>query len=123
MEKSTAAGLRRAKQSESHTDRAYHHPQKPYLRGCALRLRLWRSAPGRGLGLTVWRQPKGLGSSVPWAGEWSATAEGTQEEVWAWRRSKASLLGRARGVEQITIGISFPAYVRTLVGWGTSGTG
>ena len=38
-----------------------------------------------------------LGSNVPWAGEQSATAEGTQEEVWALGRSKALLLGRARG--------------------------
>ena len=32
-----------------------------------------------------------------WAGEWNATAEGTQEKVWACRRSKAPLLGRVRG--------------------------
>ena len=37
-----------------------------------------------------------LGSSVQRAEEWSATAEGTQE-VWALRKSKAPLLGRARG--------------------------
>ena len=29
-EKSAAAGLRRAKQSESHTDYQYHHPQTPH---------------------------------------------------------------------------------------------
>ena len=38
-----------------------------------------------------------LGSSAPQAGEQSTTAEGTQEEVWTHRRSKAPLLGRARG--------------------------
>ena len=39
-----------------------------------------------------------------WAGEWNAMAEGTQEKVWAHRRSKVQLLGRVRG--QTTIGIS-----------------
>ena len=34
---------------------------------------------------------------MPWAGKQNATAKGTQEEVWAFRRSKAPLLGRARG--------------------------
>ena len=33
--------------------------------------------------MAVWGQPEGLKSSVPWAGEWKAKAEGTQEEVWA----------------------------------------
>ena len=37
------------------------------------------------------------GSGVLQAGEWNTTAEGTQEKVWAYRRSKAPLLGRARG--------------------------
>ena len=41
------------------------------------------SVPGRGLGLAVWRQSEGLGSGVPRDGERNATAEGTQEEVWA----------------------------------------
>ena len=45
----------------------------------------------------MWRQPDGLGSSVPQAGEQNTVAEGTQEEVWAYRRSKAPLLGRVRG--------------------------
>ena len=31
------------------------------------------------------------------AGEWNATVERTQEKFWARRRSKATLLGRARG--------------------------
>ena len=47
-----------------------------------LRLRLQRPVPGRGLGLAVWRQPEGLGNCVPWAREWSATAEGAQKEAW-----------------------------------------
>ena len=62
-----------------------------------LRLRLWRSLPGKGLELAVWRQPEGLGSGVPQAGEQSTIAKGTQEEVWPHRRGKAPLLGRARG--------------------------
>ena len=71
-EKSAAAGLRRAKQSEIHTDHLYHHPRHHSLRclggGWALRPRLQRSVPGRGLGLAVWRQPEGLENSVPCAG-------------------------------------------------------
>ena len=43
------------------------------------------------------RQPEGLGSHAPRVGEQSATAEGTQEEVWAHRISKPPLFGRARG--------------------------
>ena len=62
---------------------------------------------GRGLGAETQalevssgkRQPEGLGSSVPRAVEQSARAKGTWEEVWAHRRSKAPLLGRARGEE------------------------
>ena len=100
-EKSTAAGRRRAEQSESHTDHLHHCPRHQSLRhlggGRALRLRLWQSVPRRGLGLAVWRQPAGLGSSVPWVREWDTTAKGTWEEVWAHRRSKVPLLGRARG--------------------------
>ena len=46
--------------------------------------------------MAVWRQPEGLERSVPWAGEWDTTAEGTWEEVWAQRRSKAPLSWRAR---------------------------
>ena len=40
------------------------------------------------------------------AGEWNATAEGTWEKVWAHRRSKAPLLGRARGGGGTTTRIS-----------------
>ena len=36
------------------------------------------------------------GECVLWAGEWNAMAEGTQEKVWAHRRGKVPLLGRAR---------------------------
>ena len=36
------------------------------------------------------------GSGVLQAGEWNTTAEGTQEEVWAHRRSKAPLMGRMK---------------------------
>ena len=50
---------------------------------------LWRLVTGKGLGLAVWRQPEGVR-------EWCATAEEAWEEVWACRRSKVPLLGRAR---------------------------
>ena len=46
----------------------------------------------------MWKQPEGLGISVPWSSEWNATAEGTRDEVWAHRRSKSPLLGRMKGV-------------------------
>ena len=52
--------------------------------GGMLRHRLWRSVLGRGLGLALWKQPEGLGSGVP-------RAAGTWEEVWACRRSKATV--------------------------------
>lgn len=51
-EKSAAAGLRRGKQREGHTDDEYHLPGHHSLRcsesGWALRLRLWWSVLGRG---------------------------------------------------------------------------
>ena len=34
-----------------------------------------------------------------WAEDWNATANGTQEKVWACRGSKEPLLGRVRGGE------------------------
>ena len=75
-----------------------HNSLRCLGRGWTLRLSLWRSVPGKELGLAVWRQPEGLGSSAPPPGEWSATAEGTQEEkAWACGRSKLPLFGRARG--------------------------
>ena len=58
-EKSAAAGLRRMKQRENHTNNWFHflrlHRLRHSHRGWALRLKLWRSAPRRGLGLAVWR--------------------------------------------------------------------
>ena len=45
--------------------------------GWALRLRLQWSVPRSELSLAVWRQPEGLGSSVPQAGEKNTTAEET----------------------------------------------
>ena len=67
-QESAAAGLRMAKQHESHTYHLNHQPGHHSLRGLG---RGWalRSVPGRGLGLAVWRQPKGLRSSAPWVGE------------------------------------------------------
>ena len=73
-----------------------HHSLRCSGRGWVLRLRFWRSVPGRGLGLTTWRRPEGLESSSPWAGEQNATAKVTPEEVWAHRRSKVPLLERQR---------------------------
>ena len=78
--KNTAAGLRRAKQIERSTDRLHHHSGRHCLRhlgsGWILRLRLWKSVPGRGLGLAVRGQLKDLGSGVPWPGEQCAMGWG-----------------------------------------------
>lgn len=101
IEKSSAAGLSWAKQTESHTDHWYHchrhHSPRCSGDSWALRLRIQRSVLGRGLGLAVWRQLEQLGSSVPWAREPSTIAEGSWEEVWDHRSSKAPLLGRVTG--------------------------
>lgn len=111
--------MRRAKHRESNIDHQYHllgdHSLRCLEGGWALRLRLWRSVLGRGLGLTVWRQPEGLGSGVPRAGEWSTTAEGTQEEVYTCSRSKTPLLWRARKGGLDHIGISLCPL--KLLGW------
>ena len=57
MKKSTAVGLKTAKQSESHTDHLNHRPGHHSLRcsgrGWALRLRLCRAVLGRGLRLVM----------------------------------------------------------------------
>ena len=78
--KSSAAVLKTAKQSESHTDPLNHCPGHHSLRcsgeGWVLRLMLWRSVPGRRPGLEVWRQPEGLRSSVPQVEEWYAKGWG-----------------------------------------------
>ena len=74
-----------------------HHRLRHSGGSWALRLRLWRSVTGRGPGLAVYREPKGLGGGAPLAGEWSAIDEGACDEAWAHRRSKAPLLGRVRG--------------------------
>ena len=70
VEKSAAAGLRREKQRDRHTQTICtttprHHSLRCLGGGWALRFRLWRSVLERGPGLTVWRQPKGLENSVP----------------------------------------------------------
>ena len=81
-QKSAAAGLRMEKQSDSHTDhlkpRHRHHCLRCSGGGWALRLRLWRSVPRRGLGLEVSRQPKGLRSHAPWVEEWYAIGWGVE---------------------------------------------
>ena len=126
LKKSTAAGLRRAQQGESHTDHLHHRSRQHGLRcsgrGRVLRLKLQRSVPGRGLGLAVWRQPERLWSGMPQAGEWNATAEGTQEEVWACRRNKVPLLGRARG-GGVDSHRNLPEHAQAFRGQGTSGSG
>ena len=65
---SAPAGLRTKKQSERCTDHLNywhrHHRLRCLGGGWVLRLRLWRSVPGSGLGLMVWIQPEGLGSGV-----------------------------------------------------------
>ena len=66
-------------------------------RDWALRLRLQRSVPGKGLGLTVWRQSERAREQCTKA--WGAKhySQRKLEEVWGLRRSKAPLLGKARG--------------------------
>ena len=91
--------------------------------GLGTETQFWRSVPGRGLGLAVWGQPKGLRSSVPWAGVWNAMGEGIQEKVWACRRARLDCWGEREEVGQTTIGISFPGLLQTLRGQGTSGAG
>ena len=101
-EKSTAAGLRQAKQSESHTYHL-HHGSRHHSPRCsggvwALRLRIQRLILRRGLGLAVWRQSEGLSSSVPQVGDQCAAGWGMEHyDRGNHRRSKAPLLGRVRG--------------------------
>ena len=119
-EKSAAAALRKAKQSERHADYLHQHPGQHSLihsgrRGWVLRLRIQRSVPGRGLGLAVYRQPEVLGNGVPWAGRRYL------EEVWAHRRSKGSLLGMAR--EEPDHHMNLPIHSWTLRGRDASGRG
>ena len=64
--------------------------------------------------MAVWRQLKMLGNSLPWAREKNKTAERTQEEVWAHKRSKAPLLGTRRRRGGTTIGTSFSAHMQAL---------
>ena len=111
--KSAAAGLRRAKQSEFCTITPFpgEHSLRHSGGGWVLRLKLQRSVPR----LAVLRQPEEIGSSVPWAGEHNATAKGTQKEVWAHRDHS---WGGQEENGQITIGMSFLAYMWTLRGWG-----
>jgi len=56
------------------------------------------------------------------AGELNAMAEGIQEEAWACRRGKASLLGRARGGGG-DHHRNIPEHTQALRWWGASGTG
>ena len=58
-----------------------HHSLRHLGRCWALRLRLWRYVLGRRLGLVLWGQLEGLGSSFSHAGEKNARAKKTEEEV------------------------------------------
>lgn len=55
-----------------------HHSLRYSGQGWALRLRLWRLVPRRGLGLALWRQTEGLRSSTQWAGELYAMGWGVE---------------------------------------------
>ena len=73
-EKSSAAGLRRAEQSESHTDHWNHCPKTAQPETLRQKLGAETQAPevssGRVLGLAVWRQPEGLGAiAMGWSME------------------------------------------------------
>ena len=129
-EKGTAAGLRRAKQSESCRDPLHHCPGHHSLRhwdkGWAVRFRLWRSVLGRGLGLAVWRQPEGLvchglGSRVPQSRD-DERRPGPTEEV------RGHCWGRQEEEGWTAIGISFSAHCglsgsREPLAWATGGGG
>ena len=62
-----------------------------------MRLRLWKSILEEDYGWQCADSLRELGSSGPRAGEWSATAKGTHVEVWAHRRCRVTLSGRASG--------------------------
>ena len=121
--KSTAAGLRRAKQSESRRDHLHHcsghHNLGCWGGGWALRLRLQRSV----LGLTVWRQPGGLESSEPQAGEQNTTAEGTRRRSGPTGGARSHSWGGQEEEGWTAIGIYFPTNMQALRGRGASGTG
>ena len=94
MEKSSAAGLRRAKQTESCLDDQNHCPEHHSLGhsggGWTLRLGLWRLDAGKGLGLAVCKQPEG-------AGEQCTTAEGMWRGGLGPPEKQGTIIGRARG--------------------------
>lgn len=101
LQKSAAAGLRRAKQREVHTEGQCHHLAHPSLRYSStgagrsriLRLGLWRPDLGRTLVLAACKQPES-------ARVWCPTVKRIQEEAWACQRSKLWLLASTRGGEQ-----------------------
>ena len=76
-------------------------PAHPSLRhsGEIWMLRFWTSEviPGERTGLAAWRQPAR-------AREWCTAAEGVREEAWAHQRSKAPLLGSAKGGAETAMG-------------------
>ena len=130
-EKSTAAGMRSAKQSESCTDHLNHWPGchilRCSLRGWALRLRLQRSVLGRGLGLALWGQPEGLRSSThrerrgtPWQGEPRRRSRPAGE-------ARCHFGGGQEDEGQTATGNSLHQSVHrhlwALRGWGSSGAG
>ena len=90
-----------------------------------LRLRLWRSRPGKGLELAVWRQPEGEGRGVPQAGKQSSTAKGAQEEALALQKKQDTIAGEGerRKRSGAAIGISFSAHMQALGWWSPSCAG
>ena len=126
-EKSTAAALRRAKQSQSSTDHLNHWPGHHSLRcmgrGWALRLRLPRSVPEGGLLLAVWGQPEGLRSSEPLVGERHATGRGGEHhgrgnlrEGLDVQERQGTTAGQGRGRGRSTLGNCLHLSVRMPAG-------
>ena len=123
VEKSAAAGLRRAKQSESSTDHLHHCLRHHSLRfsggGWALRFRLWRSLTRRGLELAVQKQPAGLRSRVSWTGEQNSMA--CREECYS-RGNVGNLVPQEKQGATVGEGERRGAdnHRQALRGWGTS---
>ena len=99
------------KKRKSYTDYLYHHLGHHSLRclggGWALRLRLWRSVPGRSLGLALWGA---RGARELYVMGWGVEhpSQGILGGGFGPQRSKVALLGRARGGGEDCHGTLFP---------------
>ena len=108
-----------------------HHSLKLLGGDWALRFRLRRSVLGRGLGLAVWEQPKGLRNGVPWVGEQVCYGLGSGTPRQREPRRRSGPVGKARCLcwgeleqeGQTTIGISLLPCMGSLGGQGNSGAG